>query len=147
MLMIVLHERVSVYLPGQILAELNPLSNIEIFMGPKEDSFPMREWLFLAGAIGFEVAGTTAMKISDGLSRLVPSVLLFICYAISFALLSFALKRIDVSLAYAVWSGVGTAVISAIGIFYFQEPATALKLISLSLIIAGVVGLNLDGGH
>ncbi len=107
----------------------------------------MKEWAFLAGAIVFEVAGTTLMKVSDGLTKLVPSVLLFVFYIISFALLSLALKRIDVSLAYAIWSGVGTAAITAIGIYYFQEPATVLKLASILLIILGVVGLNLGGGH
>jgi small multidrug resistance pump len=59
---------------------------------------------------------------------------------------SLALKKIDVSVAYAVWSGVGTALIATIGVLWFKEPATALKLISLGLTIIGVVGLNLSGG-
>ena len=105
----------------------------------------MTHWFFLAGAIVLEVAGTTAMKLSEGFTRLVPSVLLFVFYAASFVALTFALKKIEVSVAYAVWSGIGTALIAAIGILYFREEATALKFISLLLIIIGVVGLNLGG--
>lgn len=105
----------------------------------------MQHWFFLAGAIALEVAGTTAMKLSASFTKLVPSVLLFVFYAASFVALTFALKKIDVSVAYAVWSGVGTALIAAIGILYFREPATALKFISLLLIIVGVVGLLLGG--
>ena len=105
----------------------------------------MTHWFFLAGAIVLEVAGTTAMKLSEGFTRLAPSVLIFVFYAASFVALTFALKKIEVSVAYAVWSGIGTALIAAIGILYFREEATALKFISLLLIIIGVVGLNLGG--
>jgi small multidrug resistance pump len=105
----------------------------------------MQSWLFLIAAIVLEVAGTTFMKLSAGFSRLVPSVLLFIFYIASFAALTLALKRLDVGLVYAVWSGIGTALIAVIGILYFREAVNALKIISLLLIIAGVVGLNLSG--
>jgi small multidrug resistance pump len=105
----------------------------------------MQYWFFLVGAIALEVAGTTSMKLSEGFTRLVPSVLLFLFYAASFVALTFALKKIEVSFAYAVWSGVGTALIAAIGILYFRETITALKLISILFIIVGVVGLNLSG--
>ena len=105
----------------------------------------MTHWLFLAGAIALEVAGTTSMKLSQGFTRLAPSVLIFVFYSASFVALTFALKKIEVSVAYAVWSGIGTALIAAIGILYFREEATALKFISLLLIIIGVVGLNLGG--
>ncbi len=103
-------------------------------------------WLFLILAILLEVGGTTAMKLSEGFSRLWPTVFIFIFYSLSLIGLVLALRRIDVSIAYAVWSGVGTAVIAAIGIFWFQETITTFKLVSLGLIIAGVVGLNLGGG-
>ena len=103
-------------------------------------------WIFLILAIVLEVSGTTCMKLSVGFTKLVPSMLLFVFYTLSFGMLTLALKRIDVSVAYAVWSGVGTAVIATIGVLYFREPMTALKLISLALIIGGVVGLNLSGG-
>ena len=103
-------------------------------------------WLYLILAILLEVSGTTCMKLSEGFTKLVPSVLIFVFYTVSFGMLTLALKRIDVSVAYAVWSGMGTAVIATIGVLYFKEPMTALKLISLALIIGGVVGLNLSGG-
>jgi len=107
----------------------------------------MQHWFFLAGAIALEVAGTTSMKLSGGFSRLVPSVLMFVFYVGSFVALSFALKKIEVSIAYAIWAGVGTAVIAAIGILFFRETVTALKLFSILLIIAGVAGLNLSGAR
>jgi small multidrug resistance pump len=77
---------------------------------------------------------------------MVPSILIFVFYTLSFGMLTLALKRIEVSVAYAVWSGVGTAFIATIGVLWFKEPVTAMKLISLGLIIIGVVGLNLSGG-
>jgi len=103
-------------------------------------------WLYLALAILFEVSGATCMKLSEGFTRVVPSILLFVFYILSFGLLTLALKRIEVSVAYAVWSGVGTALIATIGVLWFKEPATAMRRISLGLIVIGVVGLNLGGG-
>ena len=105
----------------------------------------MQHWLFLAGAIVFEVAGTVSMKLSEGFTKLIPSIMVAVFYLISLAALTFALKKIDVSLAYAIWAGVGTAIIASVGIIYFKEPATAIKIISIGLIIAGVIGLNLSG--
>ncbi len=103
-------------------------------------------WIFLVFAILFEVAGTTCMKLSEGFTKLLPSVGLGVFYLLSLTLLTLALKRIDVSVAYAIWSGLGTAVISVIGIAIFREPVTAMKIGSLVLIVLGVVGLNLSGG-
>jgi small multidrug resistance pump len=103
----------------------------------------MKYWLILGLAIGLEVAGTISMKLSDGFSKLVPSILIFVFYAASFAALTFTLKKIEISVAYAVWSGVGTALIATIGILYFKEAATTLKFVSLFLIVAGVVGLKI----
>ena len=102
--------------------------------------------LYLVLAILLEVSGTTCMKLSEGFTRMVPSILLVVFYTLSLGMLTLALKKIDVSVAYAIWSGVGTALIATIGVLWFKEPATALKLISLGLIIIGVVGLNLSGG-
>ena len=104
-------------------------------------------WFYLALAILLEVAGTTSMKQSEGFTRLVPTVLLVVFYALSFGLMTLAIKRIDVGVAYAIWSGIGTALIAGIGIIWFREPATVVKFVSLGLIIAGVVGLNLSGAH
>lgn len=103
-------------------------------------------WFYLVLAILLEVGGTTSMKLSQGFTKILPSLLIFILYGLSFASLTLALKEIDVSIAYAVWSGLGTALIATVGIFWFNEPASALKIISLGLIIAGVMGLHLLGG-
>ncbi|MFA5529808.1 MAG: multidrug efflux SMR transporter [Thiohalomonadaceae bacterium] len=105
----------------------------------------MHHWFLLVGAILLEVAGTTSMKLSDGFSRFTPSVLIFIFYAASFAALTLALKKIEISVAYAIWSGVGTVLITAVGILYFQETVSLMKIGSILLILIGVVGLNLSG--
>ena len=105
----------------------------------------MNPWLALAVAIVLEVSGTVSMKLSDGFTRLVPSILIFTFYAGSFAVLTLALKKIDLGVAYAVWAGAGTALIAVVGILYFKEPLSALKVLSIFLIIAGVIGLNLSG--
>jgi len=99
-------------------------------------------WLSLSGAILLEVAGTTSMKLSHGFSRPLPSVLLFVFYGLSFTLMTIAVKKIDMSVSYAIWSGVGTALIALIGIGWFKEPLTTLKIVSIVLIVAGVFGLN-----
>lgn len=101
------------------------------------------KWLLLTFAILFEVAGTTAMKLSVGFSRPLPSVLVVVCYGASLALLTLTLRHMDVSLAYAIWSGVGTALITVVGVLYFAEDISWLKLLSIGLIILGVAGLNL----
>jgi len=105
----------------------------------------MSSWIYLALAIILEVAGTTAMKLSDGFTKTVPSIAMSIFYILSITALTVALKKIDMSIAYAIWAGIGTALITAIGIIYFKEPLTALKALSVFLIIAGVVGLHLSG--
>jgi small multidrug resistance pump len=102
-------------------------------------------WIYLSFAIVFEVAGTTAMKLSEGFSRLLPSGLMVILYAASFALMALALKRLEVGMTYAIWAGAGTALIAIVGVIYFKEPMSLIKTISILLIIAGVIGLNLSG--
>jgi small multidrug resistance pump len=101
--------------------------------------------LYLAAAIILEISGTTSLKLSDGLTRLGPTGAVVICYVASFALLSLALRGIDLSIAYAVWSGVGTAIVATIGIVWFGESAGVWKLLSLALIVLGVAGLHLSG--
>jgi len=102
-------------------------------------------WVYLSFAIVFEVAGTTAMKLSEGFSKWLPSTLMVILYIVSFGLLALALKKLEVGMSYAIWAGVGTALIALIGVLWFKEPMNALKAVSILLIIAGVVGLNLSG--
>ena len=103
-------------------------------------------WLQLALAILLEVAGTTSMKLSSGFERLIPSVLMFVFYLLSFVVFTYALKRIEVSIAYAVWSGVGTVLITLVGAYLFKEPLGWVKLVSIFLIVTGVVGLRLSSG-
>jgi small multidrug resistance pump len=103
--------------------------------------------LFLLGAIVSEVLGTTCMKLSMGFTRVVPSAAMGVFYLISLGMLTMALKHVEVSIAYAIWSGIGTALISIIGIFLFRESANAMKIASLALVILGVVGLNLAGSR
>lgn len=102
-------------------------------------------YVFLTAAILFEVAGITAMKLSRGFSELLPSLAVPVFYALSAAAVIVALKRLELSMAYAIWSGVGTALAALIGIAYFRESMTLFKLGSLALVIAGVVGLSLAG--
>jgi small multidrug resistance pump len=100
-------------------------------------------WLFLAAAILFEVAGITSMKLSRGLSEPGPSLAVIVFYVFSAAAVILALKRLELSTAYAIWSGVGTALAAAIGVAYFREPLTLFKIGSLALVILGVVGLSI----
>jgi small multidrug resistance pump len=102
-------------------------------------------WIYLLIAILTEVVGTTMMKVSQGLTRLVPSITMFVMYAVSFIFMAFALKKIEVSTAYAIWSGLGTALIAAIGIVAFRESFSISKLLGIVLIIGGVVLLNIKG--
>jgi small multidrug resistance pump len=102
-------------------------------------------WATLSAAILAEVLGTTAMKYSDGFSRLWPSLGTVAGYVVAFALLAQTLKTMSVGTAYAIWSGAGTAAIAAIGMTFMGEAATAAKLIGIALVIAGVLVLNLDG--
>ncbi|MFB6365943.1 DMT family transporter [Paenibacillus elgii] len=103
-------------------------------------------WLYLGAAIALEIAGTISMKFSQGFTRLTPSILMVVFYLLAFTALNFSLKQIEVSVAYAIWSGLGTAVIAVIGYLYFNESMSLLKAGSIILIILGVIGLNLGGG-
>jgi small multidrug resistance pump len=102
-------------------------------------------WVLLIAAICMEVCGTTCMKLSEGFTRWLPSVLIFVFYGFAFIFMTYAVRKLDLSLTYAIWSGVGTFLIALIGLFWFKEPFTLLKAVSMALIIVGVVGLNLGG--
>ena len=100
---------------------------------------------YLLLAILAEVAGTTCVKLSEGFTRLLPSALILVFYGLSLGFLGLALKKVDLSLAYAIWSGLGIAFIASVGVLWFREPVTAVKIVSLGLIVVGVAGLNLGG--
>lgn len=102
-------------------------------------------YLWLAFAIVFEVVGTTFMKLSEGYTKLWPSIGMAVFYILSFSSLGISLKKLNVGTAYAIWSGLGTVLIVLIGMIFFKEQLTWMKAICLMLIIAGVIGLNLSG--
>ncbi len=101
----------------------------------------------LAAAIAAEVAGTTAMKYSEGFTRLWPSLGTVVGYLIAFTLLAQTLKTLSVGTAYAIWAGVGTAAVALIGILLLGESGNLVKIAGIALIVAGVVVLNLGGAH
>jgi len=100
-------------------------------------------WILLFAAILLEVAGITSMKLSRGFTEPVPSLAVPISYVCSAAAVILALKRLDLSVTYAIWSGVGTALAAMIGIAYFREPLTLFKMASLAIVVIGVIGLSL----
>lgn len=107
-------------------------------------------WSYLLIAIVAEVIATSALKASAGFSRLIPSAVTIVGYALAFYLLALALKTIPVGIAYAVWSGVGIVAIAVIGYFFFGQALDAAAVIGIGLILAGVLVLNVfsaTGGH
>ncbi len=107
----------------------------------------MTSWVFLFAAILLEVAGTTCLKLSAGFPRAGPIILMFVFYGFSLAALALAVARIEIGVAYAVWAGLGTALIAVVGILYFREAVTLGKLVSIMLIVVGVAGLHLPGSR
>ena len=104
-------------------------------------------YFFLVLAIVSEVIGTTCMKLSIGFSQIMPSIAMAVFYILSLTSLTIAVKNIDISVGYAIWSGLGTVLITIIGTVYFKEVITISKMISILLIVIGVVGLNLNNSH
>lgn len=102
----------------------------------------MHPLLWLALAISTEVVATTALKLSDGFTRLGWGGVVVVGYGISFYALSVSLRTIPLGVVYAIWSGIGTAAIVVIGYFLFREVLDAMKLAGIGLIIIGVVMLN-----
>ena len=100
-------------------------------------------WLYLFVAGLFEVGWAIGLKYTEGFSRLVPSLLTVGAMILSLAMLGLALKTLPVGTAYAVWTGIGAVGTAALGIYLFGEPATAARLASIGLIVAGIVGLKL----
>jgi multidrug transporter EmrE-like cation transporter len=104
----------------------------------------MRAALFLMGAIVFEVTGTTMLNLSNGFTNITPTVIMFICFGMSFTFLIGALKTIPLSIAYSVWAGLGTAGAGLIGVFIFNEHLSAVNILGLCVIILGVIVMNLS---
>ncbi|MBF9031352.1 QacE family quaternary ammonium compound efflux SMR transporter [Rhodobacterales bacterium HKCCE3408] len=106
-------------------------------------------WIYLAIAIAGEIVGTSALKATEGFTRIGPSLLALAGYAVAFYFLAQVLRTIPVGVAYAIWSGVGTAAIAVIGIALFGQRIDAAGLVGIGLIVAGVVVLNVfsAAGH
>lgn len=110
----------------------------------------MNAWWYLGIAIVSEVAATSALKASESFSRFWPSLVVVVGYAIAFYFLSLTLKSIPVAVAYAVWSGVGIALIAIIGWLLFGQALDLPGIVGITLIVAGVLVLNLfskTSGH
>lgn len=102
----------------------------------------MHHWILLGFAILAEVVGTSAMKASEGFSKVIPSLITVVCYGIAFYLLSLTLRTIPVGIAYAVWSGVGIVLISLVAWALYGQKLDAAGLLGIGLIITGVIVLN-----
>ena len=100
-------------------------------------------WLLLLIAGLLEVGWAVGLKYTEGFTRLVPSMLTLFCMAASIGILSLALKSLPIGTAYAVWTGIGAVGTAILGIYLFNEPATALRLMCIGLILSGIVGLKL----
>lgn len=103
----------------------------------------MNGWIFLLVAIVSEVIGSTGLKASQGFSKIAPSVIVVAGYASAFYFISLALKTIPLNTAYAIWSGLGTALIAVLGVVFLRESINLPGVLGIGLIIAGVVLLNL----
>lgn len=100
-------------------------------------------WMLLVFAGLFEVGWAVGLKYTEGFTRFWPSVATVLAIVVSLSLLGLALKSIPVGTAYAVWVGIGAVGTACLGIVLFSEPASVLRLLSLALIVAGIVGLKL----
>jgi small multidrug resistance pump len=104
-------------------------------------------WALLLFGIFLDVAGTIAIRISDGLTKPFWNWLALLLYGLSLLPFGIALKRIDISVGFAIWSALEMVLITSIGILWFREAASPLKMVSLGLILIGVVTLNLSSGN
>lgn len=102
------------------------------------------KWLLLSIGIIAELFGSTCMKLSLGFTKLYPSILTFVFWAIGLTIFLFALKKFDLSFAYAIWAGIGIMGVSIIGMVFFKEPSSILKIISIMIIVVGVIMLNIS---
>lgn len=102
----------------------------------------MNKWLLLGIAIVAETIATSALKSSEGFSKLVPSVIVLVGYGVAFYFLSLTLRSIPVGIAYAVWSGVGIVLITVVGWAVFGQKLDWPALLGMGLIVAGVIVMN-----
>lgn len=103
-------------------------------------------WILLFFAGLFEIGWAIGLKYTDGFSRPLPTILTVVSMTVSMAMLGLALKTLPVGTAYAVWTGIGTVGTALLGIWLLGEPATAMRLACIGLIVAGIIGLKLAAG-
>jgi quaternary ammonium compound-resistance protein SugE len=101
-------------------------------------------WLTILAAGLFETGFAVSLKLSHGLTRLWPTVMFAVCALLSFGLLTLALRHLEVGAAYAVWTGIGAAGTAIVGMAFLGDVISVAKLVSVGLVLAGVVGLNLS---
>ncbi len=104
-------------------------------------------WVFLGIAGLFEVVWATSMKYSEGFTRVGPTAVTVAAMAVSFLFLSMSLKALPLGTAYAIWTGIGAAGAFVVGVMFMGEAATAGRIVSIALLVAGIVGLKLSSGH
>ena len=102
-------------------------------------------WVLLGLAIATEVIGTLALRASDGMSRLVPAVIVVVGYVASFGFLAVVLKTLPVGIVYAIWSAVGVAAVAVLGKLMFGDPVPPLAMIGMVMIVGGVVLVSASG--
>ena len=100
------------------------------------------KWILLFIGIIAELLGSTFMKMSDGFTKIYPSIFTFVFWGIGLTVFLFALKKFDLSFAFAIWGGLGIAGVAIIGILFFKEPYNLMKIISILVIVLGVIMLN-----
>lgn len=103
-------------------------------------------WIYLLAAIAFEIVATSALKATDGFTRLAPTLLTVACYIAAFFCLSVALRTIPMGVAYAIWSGVGIVAISIVGFVLYRQTLDGPALAGIGLILAGTLVINLFSG-
>lgn len=104
----------------------------------------MRGYIYLLLSILFEVIGSAFLKLSEGFTKLTPSIFLILFYSLSFIFIIFALKTVSLSVGYSIWAGLGTAGAALVGVFIFNEMLSGINIIGLIVIISGVVIMNLN---
>ncbi|RSN36681.1 QacE family quaternary ammonium compound efflux SMR transporter [Amycolatopsis sp. WAC 04169] len=108
----------------------------------------MGAYLLLALAIAAEVSATVSLKLSEGLSKVGPSIVVVVGYAVAFVALAYVLKAgVPVSVAYAIWAAAGVALVAAVGMVFFKEPVNLSVIAGLVLVVGGVVLIEAGSAH
>jgi small multidrug resistance pump len=100
------------------------------------------KWFLLALGIFFEIIALIFMKKSEGFTKLIPILFVFLFYSMALGCLILVLKKMDTSVAYAIWASAGILVMALVGMLWLHEPVTVIKIVSILLIVLGVIGLE-----